>query len=109
MAIEVFDAIMDWDARNQLVREARLFEWAVWDSKQRTCGRCHWWMKSNDCPLEHNINGMSKGPSSGDRRASQCSKFNRTRRAVEVTENLEKKAEQLASALSKAHPTQGDE
>lgn len=36
------------------------------------CGECHWWMKSRDCPREHNVKGMSRGPSCND---ATCDKF----------------------------------
>ena len=29
------------------------------------CGNCHWWMKSRDCPREHNVKGMTRGPDAG--------------------------------------------
>lgn len=28
------------------------------------CGNCNKWMKSSQCPREHNVNGMTRGPSS---------------------------------------------
>lgn len=27
------------------------------------CGTCFWWMKSDYCPREKNVNGRNKGPS----------------------------------------------
>lgn len=36
------------------------------------CGECYWWMKSSDCPREHNVKGMSRGPSCKD---PTCDKF----------------------------------
>lgn len=36
------------------------------------CGECYYWMKSRECPREHNVRGMSRGPSSGD---ATCAKF----------------------------------
>lgn len=36
------------------------------------CGECYWWMKSRDCPREHNVKGMSRGPSCND---ATCDKF----------------------------------
>ena len=36
------------------------------------CGECYWWMKSHDCPREHNVKGMSRGPSCND---ATCNKF----------------------------------
>jgi hypothetical protein len=36
------------------------------------CGHCDHWMKSTDCPKEHNVNGWSRGPSC---EGMPCSKF----------------------------------
>lgn len=36
------------------------------------CGECYWWMKSRDCPREHNVKGMSRGPTCD---AAVCDKF----------------------------------
>ena len=36
------------------------------------CGDCDKWMKSRSCPREHNVNGMSRGPSMND---SICPEF----------------------------------
>lgn len=30
------------------------------------CGDCDLWMKSSQCPREHNVNGRSQGPSMND-------------------------------------------
>lgn len=30
---------------------------------RRECGNCDKWMKSRECPREHNVKGMSRGPS----------------------------------------------
>lgn len=36
------------------------------------CGECSHWMKSRECPKEHNVKGMSRGPSCD---ALACDKF----------------------------------
>ncbi len=36
------------------------------------CGECRHWMKSRECPREHNVKGMSRGPWGG---AMACDKF----------------------------------
>ena len=32
-------------------------------SRSSWCGDCSHWMKSSECPREHNVKGMSRGPS----------------------------------------------
>lgn len=49
--------------------------WAIADALSAAlprCGECKHWMKSRECPREHNVNGMSRGPSCG---AAVCDKF----------------------------------
>ena len=49
--------------------------WAIADaisSGLPRCGECSHWMKSRECPREHNVKGMSRGPSCDDR---TCDKF----------------------------------
>jgi hypothetical protein len=41
-----------------------------------TCGGCQHWMKSRECPREHNVNGMSRGPSMS---GTPCDKFMATK------------------------------
>lgn len=36
------------------------------------CGSCSKWMKSRQCPREHNVNGHQRGPSMLD---TKCSEF----------------------------------
>ena len=36
------------------------------------CGDCSHWMKSSECPREHNVKGMSRGPSCD---GMACDKF----------------------------------
>ena len=50
------------------------------DNATRKCGGCFWWMKSRDCPREHNVAGQSKGPSCG---ASICTKYRPTDNQLE--------------------------
>ena len=49
----------------QKVREAR-------DTDARLCGNCQSWMKSRECPREHNVNGYKRGPSMND---AGCGQF----------------------------------
>lgn len=49
--------------------------WAISDAIRSglpKCGECSHWMKSSLCPREHNVKGMSRGPSSGE---AACDKF----------------------------------
>lgn len=49
------------------------------------CGDCQHWMKSSSCPREHNVNGYTRGPSSGD---FKCGKFVETKAAADRRETL---------------------
>lgn len=43
--------------------------WAITDALASClprCGECSKWMKSRECPREKNVNGWTRGPSSGD-------------------------------------------
>ena len=62
----------------------------------KRCGDCDKWMKSSECPKEHNVNGMTRGPSCG---AFKCSEYVEKKFA---TEFREKKAAELASLLGGA-------
>ncbi len=99
-AEQVIDGILDWDMGNQLRRLTGEARRAAEDSKKKTCGRCHWWMKSKDCPAEKNVRGISRGPSSGSNLALTCSKFRRSEQAKELTRRLESEADQTAKATS---------
>ncbi len=52
--------------------------WALSDAMvakyapKHRCGDCDNWMKSRQCPREHNVKGMSRGPSCND---YTCDKF----------------------------------
>jgi hypothetical protein len=53
------------------------------------CGDCDYWMKSRDCPREHNVNGYTRGPSC---EGIPCPKFKECRlttaRRAELKEKL---------------------
>ena len=53
------------DALGALSALARLRDMVAYARKAETkrCGACDYWMKSRDCPREHNVNGYSRGPS----------------------------------------------
>ena len=46
--------------------------WALSDAMiakyapKHRCGDCNKWMKSSECPREHNVRGISRGPSWGE-------------------------------------------
>lgn len=42
------------------------------ENARQTCGNCDKWMKSRECPREHNVNGRSRGPSCN---ALPCGQF----------------------------------
>jgi hypothetical protein len=67
-----FDALLNAVNRISLIESlcAKLTEAASID--RRECGNCDFWMKSRECPREHNVNGFSRGPSMS---APACSKY----------------------------------
>lgn len=48
---------------------------------QPRCGNCYWWVKSRDCPREHNVNGQTRGPSCD---GMPCHKFQESSRVAEL-------------------------
>lgn len=63
----------------------------------RECGDCDKWMKSRECPREHNVNGQSRGPSC---KGAICSQFVWSRSAERRRDRL---AAEIA-ALSETPP-----
>jgi len=51
------------------------------EAHNKRCGQCDHWMKSRECPREHNVKGFSRGPSSGD---PICGKFSITKSALDI-------------------------
>lgn len=70
----------------------------------RRCGDCDLWMKSRDCPREHNVNGRNHGPSCAD---PICFKFVEDRFATKRRTELKEKlaAETGATPLSRDNLT----
>ena len=66
------------------------------------CGNCYYWMKSRDCPHEHNVGGMSRGPSAD---ALTCSKFKITQRAVDLRAKRIREAVEFANRYGLPIPT----
>ena len=97
-AVEFFDTLLKADEMRQIGLALRQAERDLKASKTKTCGRCYWWMKSNDCPQERNVRGRNRGPSSSDTRATYCQKFHRSTRAEELTASLEEKVAKIANA-----------
>lgn len=48
---------------------------------RRECGSCYFWMKSRECPREHNVNGYTRGPSCAH---PACAKFRITQQAIDL-------------------------
>lgn len=62
----VFDAILRFDTEIQRIAAERNRRAELRRQARKTCGACHFWMKSQECPRERNVNGWNRGPSSGD-------------------------------------------
>jgi hypothetical protein len=86
--------IWDWASRfsEHIHRQARIRELAA-DIARSGCGDCKNWMKSRECPKEHNVNGYSRGPS---RNAPICSLFVEEPRTAELRQ---KRRDELARLL----------
>jgi hypothetical protein len=61
-------ALSEWTHRQQKKREL----YADLRDLPSRCGSCDNWMKSRECPREHNVNGRNRGPSMN---APICPKF----------------------------------
>jgi hypothetical protein len=69
------------------------------------CGDCSHWMKSRDCPREHNVNGYSRGPSMGERKCPkfvEC--FSATKHRAELTSELQKEADAIPRPAAELSP-----
>lgn len=93
-ASSIFDAMMAADSERQRVRRIRELQNEI-RAIGTVCGDCDLWMKSRQCPREHNVAGMSRGPSCG---APRCERFieswhaaeHRNRLSVELARQGEK-------------------
>lgn len=81
---EVWDWAAKFSAHVHRLDEIRRFKADIAVIGRR-CGDCDNWMKSRQCPREHNVNGRSRGPSAGD---FICQKFTESRRATKRREEL---------------------
>jgi hypothetical protein len=62
----VFDAFLEADRRmGEIAAKQRELARLVKNARKR-CGNCDKWMKSRECPREHNVMGMTRGPSCED-------------------------------------------
>lgn len=78
MSATDFDkAISALDKISQIGQLRDLVFYAL-DAAKPRCGNCYFWMKSRDCPREHNVKGISRGPSSGE---NPCPKYRITHQA----------------------------
>ena len=97
-ATQFFDDFLAADEKRQIGLALAQAKRDLTASKEKQCGRCYWWMKSNDCPQERNVNGWNKGPSGGSLLARSCSKFQRNSSADEITQGIEEKIAKIAVA-----------
>lgn len=86
--------IWDWAARlsahtSRLDKMRRLR--AEISQMDRVCGSCHFWMKSRECPKEKNVNGYSRGPSSG---SPKCGQFVMTKSTAELRAERQKELDE---------------
>lgn len=62
----IFDAFLEADRRmGEIAAKQRELARLTKIARKR-CGNCDKWMKSRECPREHNVKGMSRGPSCED-------------------------------------------
>lgn len=87
----IFDQFMKFSDRLHRADAARKHLDEMRCRATPVCGSCFFWMKSRDCPREHNVNGYNRGPSMS---ASPCSKF-------KGTDSFEKN---VAAYLALRHP-----
>ena len=95
---QVIDDLLAADEKRQIRLALAQAKRDLEDSNLKTCGRCDLWMKSSLCPQEQNVNGCSRGPSSDSPLARTCTKFQRSLRAVENTNDLTARVEKIAAA-----------
>jgi hypothetical protein len=69
--------IWDWASKLSAHRHhvAKVRELRAEINRPERCGDCDHWMKSRQCPREHNVNGRNRGPSMN---ASVCPSFAKT-------------------------------
>lgn len=67
-----FDRMIDGANRLSRLEAIHRMKVEADHTDRRECGNCEHWLKSRECPREHNVNGMSRGPSMS---APACSKF----------------------------------
>jgi hypothetical protein len=64
-----------------------------------SCGNCRHWMKSRECPRERNVNGYSRGPSSGE---PPCGKFTENARVQGLRDRAAEFRAKAAAELAAA-------
>lgn len=86
------------EAMNKLSRFAQLRAdlHEAEQTDRRRCGNCYWWMKSNSCPRERNVNGQNRGPSMND---LGCDKFQLTESAKRLKQERLEAVEQARKEL----------
>lgn len=63
-------------------------------SSRSSCGSCHFWMKSRECPRERNVDGFSRGPSC---EAPICGTFLQTTSSLEIEARKKSRANGFAA------------
>ena len=91
----VFDAFMALSAELHAEDRRRKELAHLRENAMRKCGSCDKWMKSRECPREHNVNGRNRGPSWN---GSPCGQFVSSSSHLEWVEKYET---MLAARLAK--------
>ena len=92
------DELWEWAARaaRHTHITARIREINVDLSARPRCGECEHWMKSRECPREHNVGGFSRGPSMAD---PTCPQFLIDHRSAERINTLHDERRELRATL----------
>ncbi len=98
--MDIFDRLMAFDDARQAEQRRRDRIAQLRENSAQVCGHCNHWMKYFYCPAEKNVNGYSRGPSCGDMRAMNCSKWQRDQASAKALAELQE-------ALSPRLPSEG--
>lgn len=83
---DIFAGFMRLSERTERLHKIRELRAKI--GRQGTeCGDCDKWMKSSQCPKEHNVNGYSRGPSYS---TPICKEFVEGKSTTEFREKLQK-------------------
>jgi hypothetical protein len=75
--------VWDWAGKfsEHVHRQDKIRKLSAEIRKPNSCGDCHFWMKSRECPREHNVNGQTRGPSCD---GFTCQKFQATATSISL-------------------------